>query len=288
MGSALLARVRAAAQFSSLFALILAISLILHERRTLVKTALAILGFGFLISFLLTFLRTGYIAIPPALIFILFLYLYKNRGHTFAGMMRFVVFLLCLLILVVSANLMFNVLGFDIDIVEASLLRFDSLINPVSGEPMGVRMLELESITSQVLVPSPLLGNGLGGEYYSATLVEEELEWGMKHFVHNNYFDFIIRTGILGLIIFVVLTIKYLKDAITFYLRSKDSFYQGFLLGSIGIFVSSAIIALSTNILYSPFLFMIMALTYCVASIEEKKGRDTEKNWHDEVTFFED
>ncbi len=288
LGSALLSRVRAAAQFSSLFALILAISLILHERRTLIKTTLAILGFGFLISFLLTFLRTGYIAIPPALILIFLLYLYKNRGHTFAGMMRFVVFLLCLLILVVSANLMFNVLGLDIDIIGASLVRFNSLINPVSGEPMGVRMLELESITSQVLVPSPLLGNGLGGEYYSATLVEEELEWGMKHFVHNNYFDFIVRTGILGLIMFIVLSIKYLKDAITFYLRSKDSFYQGVLLGAIGIFVSSAIIALSTSILYSPFLFMIMAVTYCVASIEEKKGRDAGKNWYDGVAFFED
>ena len=203
-------------------------------------------------------------------------------------MMRFVVFLLCLLVLVVSANLMFSVLGLDIDIIGASLVRFDSLLNPVSGEPMGVRMLELESITSQVLVPSPLLGNGLGGEYYSATLVEEELEWGIKHFVHNNYFDFIIRTGILGLIMFIVLSIKYLKDAITFYLRSKDSFYQGVLLGSIGIFIASAIIALSTSILYSPFLFMIMAVTYCVASIEQKKRADAGKKSGDEATSFED
>jgi len=67
-----------------------------------------------------------------------------------------------------------------------------------------------------------------------------------------------------------------LKDAITFYLRSEDSFYQGVLLGSIGIFVSSCIIALSTSILYSPFLFMMIAVTYCVARIEEKKRRDVE------------
>lgn len=282
VGSALLARVRVAAQFSSLFALILAISLIFHERRTLIKTTLAILGFGFLISFLLTFLRTGYIAIPPALIFILLLYLYKNRGHAFGGMMRLAVFLLCLLILVVSVDLVFTAIGFNIEIIEASLVRFESLINPVSEEPMGVRMLELESITSQVLLPSPLLGNGLGGEYYSATLVDEEVQWGVKHYVHNNYFDFIIRTGILGLVVFLVLAIKYLKDTIRFYLKSENSFYQGALLGSIGIFVSSCIIALSTSVLYSPFLFMMMALTYCVASIEEKKRKDVEKNLSDE------
>ncbi len=277
VGSVLLARVRGAAQFSSLFALILAISLILHERRILFRAILAILGFGFLISFLLTFLRTGYIAIPPTLLFILLLYLYKNRRHVFAGTMRFVVLLLCLLILVVSVNLIFSAIGPDIDIVKASLVRLNSLINPISSDPMGVRMLELESITSQVLVPSPLLGNGLGGEYFSATLVEEEVEWGVKHFVHNNYFDFIVRTGILGLIVFLMLAIKYLKDAVGFYLRSEDSFCQGVILGSIGIFVSSCIIALSTSILYSPFLFMMMALTYCMAYIEEKRRKDAKE-----------
>ena len=272
VGSALLARVRAAAQFSSLFAFILTISLILHEKRGPIKTVLVVLGFGFLISFLLTFLRTGYIAIPPALIFIFLLYWYKNRGHALGGVMRFAIFLLCLLVLVVLVDLALSTLGFNIEIIEASFVRLESLINPTSSEPMGVRTLELKSIISQVLADNPLLGNGLGGEYYSATLVEEELEWGVKHYVHNNYFDFIVRTGILGLIVFIVFAIKYLKDAIGFYLRSKNSFYQGVILGCIGIFISSSIIALSTSILYSPFLFMMMAVTYCIASMEKKKN----------------
>ena len=288
VGSVLLARVRAAAQFSSVFALVLAISLILHERRIVIRAILGILGLGFLISFLLSFLRTGYVAIPPALVFILLLYFYKNRGHLFAGIMRFVVLMLFLLIVVVSINLIFNIIGPDIDIIKASLVRLHSLIEPGSDDPMGVRMLELESITSKVLVPSPLLGNGLGGEYYSVTLVEGELEWGIKHYVHNNYFDFIVRTGILGLIVFLVLAIKYLKDAVRFYLRSKDRFYQGALLGSIGIFVCSCIIALSTSILYSPFLFMMMAITYGIASMEEKKGKEVGKHSDDEIGTIED
>ncbi len=271
VGSALLARVRAASQFSSLFAFILTISLILHEKRGLIKTVLLILGFGFLISFLLTFLRTGYIAIPPTLIFIFLLYWYKNRGHALGGVMRFAIFLLCLLVLVVAVDLALTTLGFNIEIIEASFVRLESLIDPTSSEPMGVRTLELKSIISQVLAHNPLLGNGLGGEYYSATLFEEELEWGVKHYVHNNYFDFLIRTGILGFIVFIVFAIKYLKDAIRFYLKSENSFYQGVILGCIGIFISSCIIALSTSILYSPFLFMMMAVTYCIASIEERK-----------------
>ena len=288
VGGALLARVRAAAQFSSVFALVMAICLILHERRIIARATLGILSFGFLVSFLLTFLRTGYIAIPPTLIFILILYLYKSRGHAFAGVMRFVFLALFLLILVVSINSIFSAVGTDIDIIGASLLRFTSLIGPASEDPMGVRMLELKSITSQVLGANPLLGNGLGGQYYSATLVEGELEWGTKHYVHNNYFDFIVRTGILGLIVFLMFATKYLKDAVGFYLRSEDGFYQGVLLGCIGIFVSSCIIALSTSILYSPFLFMMMAITYCVASIEEKKGRKVPKTSSDEVASVED
>jgi len=278
VGSALLARVRAAAQFSSLFALILAISLFLHERRMVVRGTLAILGLGFLISFILTFLRTGYIALPPALVFVLVLYLYKHKRHAFARTMRFAVLSFSLLALVLCVNLILSTIGPDIDIIQASLARLRSLVDPASSDPMGVRILELRSITSQVLIPSPFLGNGLGGEYFSATLVEEELEWGMKHYVHNNYFDFIVRTGILGLIAFLVLAVRFLKDAVTFYLRSEQSFYQGILLGSLGVFVCSCIIALSTSIFYSPFLFMMMAVTYCVAHIEEKKRkRRTEK-----------
>jgi len=272
VGSAVLARVRTAAQFSSLFALILAISFILHERRILRRAIVALLGFGFLVSFVLTFLRTGYIAIPPTLVFILVLYSRKHKGHIIPGMMRFAVLLLCLVALVASVNLIFNALGPDIDIIQASLARIGSLFESVSGDPMGVRILELESIASQVLLPSPLLGNGLGGEYFSATLVEEELEWATKHFVHNNYFDFIVRTGILGLIVFLLVAVRYLRDAVRFYMRSKDSFFQAVLLGSIGVFVGSCIIALSTSVLYSPFLFLMMALTYCVAYIEEKRG----------------
>jgi len=271
VGSALLARVRAAAQFSSIFALILGICLILHERRIIVRAVLMFLSFGLLVSFLLTFLRTGYIVLPATLAFVIFLYLYKNRRYPWAGIMKFIIFGVFLLIFVGLFNLIVASIYPGMDIIKSTSARFSSLVDPVGADPMGVRMLEINSIISGVIALSPFLGNGLGGEYYSATLVDGELQWGMKHFVHNNYFDFLIRTGMLGLIVFLVFVFIHLRNSIKFYLRSSSGFHQGVLLGTIGIFVSSCLIALSTSPIYSPFLFMMVALTYCVTYLEEKR-----------------
>jgi len=271
VGSALLARVRAAAQFSSIFALILGICLILHERRIIVRAVLIFLSFGLLVSFLLTFLRTGYIVLPATLAFVIFLYLYKNRRYPWAGIMKFIIFGVFLLIFVGLFNLIVASIYPGMDIIKSTSARFGSLVDPVGADPMGVRMLEINSIISGVIALSPFLGNGLGGEYYSATLVDGELQWGMKHFVHNNYFDFLVRTGMLGLIVFLVFVFIYLRNSIKFYLRSSSGFHQGVLLGTIGIFVSSCLIALSTSPIYSPFLFMMVALTYCVTYLEEKR-----------------
>jgi len=271
VGSALLARVRAAAQFSSIFALILGICLILHEKRIIVRAVLMFLSFGLLVSFLLTFLRTGYIVLPATLAFVIFLYLYKNRRYPWAGIMKFIIFGVFLLIFVGLFNLIVASIYPGMDIIKSTSARFGSLVDPVGADPMGVRMLEINSIISGVIALSPFLGNGLGGEYYSATLVDEELQWGMKHFVHNNYFDFLVRTGMLGLIVFLVFVFIYLRNSIKFYLRSSSGFHQGALLGTIGVFVSSCLIALSTSPIYSPFLFMMVALTYCVTHLEEKR-----------------
>ncbi len=278
IGDVILARVREASQFLSVFALVLALSLILHERRTKIKIALAFLLCAFLFSFALTFLRTGYIAIPPTVAFVLLLYLGKSGKVSLKGLVKFTALAILLLVGVVLLNLGLTAINPDMDMIKATVVRLRSLIDPFSEDPIsiGVRVLEIKSIISQVLIRYPLLGKGLGGEYYAATDVPGGIEWGMKHYVHNSYFDFVVRTGILGLIMFLVVAFKYLRDGVKIYLRSENSFHQGVVLGCIGIFVSSCIMALSANILYSPFLFITMALVYSVASIEEKNATGLE------------
>jgi len=268
----ILARVREASQFLSVFALVLALSLILHARRTKVKIALAFLICAFFLSFALAFLRTGYVAIPPTLAFVLLLYLGKSKKFSLRTSAKFIALVIFLVVGVILLNLGLTAINPDLDIIKGTMVRFHSLIDPFSEDPISisVRVLEIKSIISQVLVRYPLLGKGLGGEYYTATNVPEGIEWGMKHYVHNNYFEFLVRTGILGLAIFLVVAFKYFRDAVKIYLRSENSFHQGVVLGCLGIFVSSCIMALSASILYSPFLFMTMALVYCIASIEEK------------------
>lgn len=272
VGDVILARVREASQFLSLFALVLALSLILHERKAKAKIALTFLICIFFFSFALAFLRTGYIAIPPTVAFVLLLYLGKRGKVSLRGLAKFTALAILLLASVVLLSLGLTAINPDVDIIKGTAVRFHSLIDPFTEDPISisVRVLEVKSIVSQVLVQQPLLGKGLGGEYYAATNVPEGIEWGMKHYVHNNYFEFLVRTGIVGLAIFLVVAFKYFRDAVKIYLRSESSFHQGVVLGCLGIFVSSCIMALSASILYSPFLFMTMALVYCIAGIEEK------------------
>jgi len=278
VGDILLARVRAGAQFSSIFAFILAVTLILHEKRTMPKLILTFLSLAFLLSFLVCFLRTGYVVIPPTLAVILFLYFYKNRNRALRGIKNIAVLIFFLLVFVTCFNMTLISINPGLNIVKATFTRFFSIVDPYSGDPMGVRTQEAESIISYVLARSPLLGSGLGGEYYSAEKIAGEIHWGMKHYIHNNYLDFLVRTGMLGLFVFFILAFKYLKDVIKFYLKSKNDFYEGALLGCFGIFISSMMIAFSVSIFYSPFIFIAMAITYCIAHFKEKDRLKTKRN----------
>jgi len=278
VGDILKARVRAGVQFSSIFALILAGALILHEKRIMVKLVLAFLSLAFLVSFILCFLRTGYVVIPSTFAVILFLYFYKNKNRALGGIKNIALLIFLLLLFIVSFNIILSSIDPRLNIIEATFTRFFSMVDPYSGDSVGVRTQEAKSIVSYVLAGKPLLGSGLGGEYYTAGEIAGKIQWGMKHYVHNNYLDFLVRTGILGLFIFFVFAFKYLKDAITFYLRSRDDFYQGALLGCIGIFISSMMIAFSVSIFYCPFIFMVVGMTYCIAHFEEKNRLKVKKN----------
>jgi len=281
LGDVLGARVRYAAQFSSIFALVLTVSLMLYEQKRRIKIILAFLGFVFLVSFALTFFRTGYVALPSALIFIFFLYFCKHRKHFLPYAKKFAILIIFLLVFVGLVNGVFTLV--NIDIIKETAARFYSMSDINLLASAQIRIGEAESIMSGGLARNPLLGAGLGAEYSTLRLQwstdpKKRIMWEKKHYVHNNYFEFLLRTGIPGLLIFLLLALKYLKDAIKFYLRSKNWLYQGILLGAIGIFISSGILALSCNMLYSPLLFMMIAVTYCVAYLEEKVRLKTREN----------
>jgi len=270
VGGVLGARVRAGAQFSSIFALILVVTLILYEKRMKIKIILIFLGFVFFFSFIISFLRTGYIALPIALVVVLLLYFHKNKTQSLKGTMNFIFLLVFLLIFLAFFSIILMDINPNIDIIKATFIRLGSLSGSTAENPLGVRMLEVKSIIYSVLVQNPLLGNGLGGEYYSFVETPEGLRWELTHYIHVNYFDFLARTGILGLLVFLLIAFKYLKDILGFYLRAKDNFYQGVLLGFIGIFVATGVIAFSCSIFYSPFLFLIVAITYCIVNLSKK------------------
>jgi len=282
LGGALKARVRAGAQFSSIFALIMAVCLILYEKRKEIRMILGVLILGFFAGFLVCFLRTGYVVLPITLLILFILYFYnEKRKEKIQGIMKLLSLSVLLLTFIGLFGLVITKINPNIDIIQATIDRVDSLINPGSTNPMGYRNIEIECIISQVVAKNPLFGGGLGGKYYSlaecyspeGVLESTVWRWQIKHYVHNNYFEFILRTGLVGLIVFIIIIFKYLKDAISFYLNSENRFYKGFLLGSMGIFISSLMIAFSCNSLYSPFLFTIMAMTYSVAFLEKRQSK---------------
>ncbi len=280
LGDVLGARVRYAAQFSSIFALVLTVSLLLYQQKRRTRIIFVFLGFVFLVSFALTFFRTGYVALPCALAFVFFLYFHKHKRRFLSYAKNFVARVLFLLVFVGLVSGIFALS--NISIIKETTARFYSMSDISLLGSAQIRISEAKSIMSDV-VANPLLGAGLGSEYSGPSWTEDgglarDIVWHKKHYVHNNYFEFLLRIGIPGLLIFLFLAFKYLKDAMKFYLRSRNWLHQGILLGAIGIFVSSAILALSCNMLYSPLVFMMIAVTYCVAYLEEKVRLKTREN----------
>jgi O-antigen ligase len=229
----------------------------------------------YFISFLIAFFRTGYIALSLGLISIIFFYLHKSKSKILI-LSEIFSFSLILIVFFALATI-FLQKKYNLNFFEATATRFETILKYKEIGGVEERFSEIESIISQVLAKRPILGNGLGAEYYALSMSTGALAkasvvtpayWGIKHYVHNNIFEIFLRTGLLGGFVFLILLFMYYRSLLQFYLKTESIFSQRLLLGIIGVFVSSLALSINKTLLLSPFVWMCAALTYCIAKIE--------------------
>lgn len=269
-------RVREASQDTSIFGVMFATPLILKERKISTKLFLYSLVTIYFLSFLLAFFRTGYIALSLGLISIVFFYSHKSKSK-FLTLLKTFFFMLILIVFFASATI-FLEKNYNVNLFGATVARFGTILGYKEVGGIKERFSEMESIAFRVLAKRPILGNGLGAEYYALSMSTGALvkksavtsaHWGMKHYVHNNIFEIFLRTGLLGGFVFLTLLFRYCRNLLQFYLKTEGTFSQRVLLGIIGVLVSSLILSINNPLLLSPFIGMCAALTYSIAKIED-------------------
>jgi len=122
-------------------------------------------------------------------------------------------------------------------------------------------------------IKNPLWGIGLGGEYFSPSEVDRG-EWVWTHFTHNNYVQIMLRTGFLGIGIFLAIWIGFFYHGLRIYSRLNDPKLKALTLGFLATFISASVTSLTsplfTHYAIAPWLGIIMGLVFIIDRLETK------------------
>lgn len=264
---ALQSMVRAGAQFHSMYALALIVPIWLSQRDKRRWLALCPIIFVYLLGFVISYFRTGYLVFPVAILSLCLIEIRRSpqsalRSARRAWARSFPVLLITVSLLAVSLTVG-AVRVTSANMLRALAGRLDSMSGPSVIAQTGTRLLEIESIVSGPLRKNPLLGGGLGAEVFTA---EDEhglsaIYYTDKHYIHNNYAEISLRSGLIGLVSALCAYLAYLRRGLKIHRASSNGFQRAVILGCMGVLLLSLLTALSTNTLYSPLIYVLMAAT---------------------------
>lgn len=119
-----------------------------------------------------------------------------------------------------------ELIGFTVD-------RFLSFFEEnVEGGTAIWRIIEIKA-AMDVLQGNPYMGMGVAGEFVQKAVEYKGQEYVMVHAlgVHNSYFYMALKTGLVGLIIFLVIYLLSIGDALKSYRRTDNLFFKGLSVG---------------------------------------------------------
>ena len=133
-------------------------------------------------------------------------------------------------------------------------------------EPITVRMYESEGVLTSI--GGVILGNGLGSSYnyysmYSKKMVTEQ-------FSHNGYLMLYLKTGILGLLLFLIVVYRVMQTA--FRLAGTGHPLREELIGIIGGLVALLVISIGANKIFALSGNMFMGWAFAIVQAAEASG----------------
>ena len=263
----------------------LAISLFFAARNRTHKILLlmGILAMGG--SLILTFTRGSYLALGISSIFMFSLYL-ASRGKSFIKEHKKIfILILTLIILVTFLFAVPNPLNKPGTVIS-KIKRRISVAQFTQGSSLK-RRIAIWKFTALMIKDHPLLGSGLGTFKYNSLKYQAKFfdqgenrslyPYGIADKVHNEYLQLWAELGVIGLLIFIWLTISYFNYGIKILNKIKDRYKQGILIGLMGAVVAVLIDAIFGFPLHLPatlvLFWLVIGLTIALdgSKKEEKK-----------------
>ncbi|MDA2912731.1 O-antigen ligase family protein [Acidobacteriia bacterium AH_259_A11_L15] len=266
-----------------LFPIVLAFYLY-RQRNTHTKLLyLALILFFFLI--LISWARTLWIGIFASLLFILILSGSRKKIFSFA---RFAV---GLAVLALISSLFLSLLagtpwewkrtflGASSDRLRMGLRAFHQALGQSPGAAMTatVRLDETEAIFKQAM-GNPLqgiFGFGMGSKYVSFKWAADNARviYGEKHFVHNKYAELLLRTGFIGLAVFVWWSASFFWHGIRSFRRMEHGPLKGLGLGILASFFCVSVAALAgVGLIKHPVGALLGAATGLLFTLPVRQG----------------
>jgi len=181
---------------------------------------LLFLYFLSLLSIIITFTRTYWIAIPLGYIF-LYLFLDVDLKRKFRKLLlnQIVLFsIFAILTAILSPNLFGKFVSWIIDRIKA--------IEPSQIYPSSLSRIDEYKFLIPLILKRPLFGYGLANYYFMYSInpfTDRGLGWVLTSYSHNFYLYHIYSTGIFGLAIFLYFIIHIIYKGIKLYKSKKDT-----------------------------------------------------------------
>lgn len=240
------------------FLLAMIIARLVFLKSTFSGLKLWLLGVLFLVVLLFSFTRSYWLGLVVALVFI-----FSNLKRPLKGKLLRTVFLFFLIIVLAIFFVQFLFGGSITSLLSLMSERLEAFRDP--RDYVYYRFYEMMAALPQCL-RSPLWGTGLGGEYLAPSQVRGE--WEVKHYIHNNYVQIMLRTGFLGLVIFLAILGKFFGHGLRIYNSIYEPGLRGLILGFLAALASAAVISISsplyTHYAVAPFLGMLMGLVFVI------------------------
>jgi len=228
---------------------LLCFSSLIYNRNIFLRILFALLSIVFAVSLAFSFSR-GYWLSAILGILILFIIL------EFRTKIKIIAIVLSLLLLFIGS---FYILFEDmtINIIKSISERFATIENISEDISVMNRLEEYKALTS-VIVKNPILGYGLGAEfyYYNIINVQDFKSW----YTHNAYLYLIFKLGLLGFITFFWFYFSHIYTGIKAFLISNNRFHKSVLLGIISIMLTFLPLSLTSPQFFQKNSLLILAL----------------------------
>jgi len=214
-------------------------------------------------------------------ILVLIVSLTRTYWYAFLGATLFIFFLLSLkdkvkllqrtlpilLMVFLVGSLVLAKLGLGVGFANLVIAR-GAAFQPAS-KFIEVRDIALHALQNPLVI---LIGEGLGGKVRTWVVGPTVDEIAETHFIHNNYARIFLHEGAIGLTLYLMMALTFLKRAIKFFRESNGSspFTRSLVLGGVGAFTATLIGAIGTNTLFNIFTYVLMAMVMAMIC-EDKK-----------------